>query len=109
MGNLSYKARARIELVKLTVIETALSEGQTSYEYRLGGKFVAEYESNQQSQTVQTSPVQGGPTRGFSLDLEFIPLGIYEISIYGDHDVEKHGEVTVELKSKPHVESIIET
>ncbi len=100
VGNLTYKGRARIELVKLTVTETALPEGQTSYQYTIGAKQVAMYVTNHPTETVQRGRLR--------ILLDVCALAIYNISIFGDYGVEKHAQLTVELKSKPHLEHFVE-
>lgn len=126
VGNLSYKERARIELLTLKVTETTMSEGQVAYRYETGdGIQVTTYVG--QPTTITEIPVSSlkwstpdktaeyKMTQALSKDarrlrilLDIMPVSQFRVSIYGDDGLEKFGQVKVIFGSKPKVEPILD-
>ncbi len=126
-GNLSYRQKARIELLRLVASETNLSEEQMKYDYELHGKQVASF-TGKSPVPVSQIPVaslirQKEPdkmveyrmTQGLSKDsgrlkivIEMLPVGKFKVSIFGDDGVKKFGQVTVAFGSEPKVDPIVD-
>jgi hypothetical protein len=126
-GNLSYMQKARIELLRLVVNQTKLSEEQMQYEYELDGKQVASFigrlpvpvsqipiasleRPKAPDKTVEYRMIQGLSTgsQRLKIILEVLPIGKFKVSIYGDDGVKKFGQVRVVFGSDPKVDPIVD-
>jgi hypothetical protein len=126
-AQLSYQERASIELLRLVVTETKLSEDQMKYEYELDGKQVASFIgkspvpvsqipvsslkwSKAPDKTVEYRMTQGLSTdsRRLKIIIEMLPVGKFKVSIYGDNGVQKFGQVTVTFGSEPKLDPILD-
>ncbi len=91
--DLPYKARARIELFKLTTTTRTLSEDRVEHIYEIDDKPVAAFFDSKKIAS------ERGPS--------MFPASEFELSIYGEDGVERHALGRIVLSSEPRVRFVI--